>query len=356
MLRRLKLRLRALFRREEIDDELSLHLEQLTGELMAQGLGPREARAAASRQFGNRTRLQEQSRDLFSFGLAEDLLRDLRYGWRSLRRSPSVAVASVLSMGLAIGVNTVVYSLIQEVFFSEPTTRAAGDLISLGIGQSSHASLPNLRDLDASKSVEKVAGFDIETSVNWRTGDTVRQTPVMLVSENYFDFLEPHPAIGRAFRSGEARAERNPHLVVITHRLWSRTFLQDPSIVGRAVVLNGRPYTILGVLPEHFRPPTLLNTLPDLYVPISPELNPAALMRHSHTLMLLARRKPGQTLGQARAALQVAAGGLARDNPKENAGLEKSVRIRGFSGFADPDMAPLVAFAALLMAAAFVVL
>jgi len=106
MLRKLKLRLRALFRRNEIDDELSLHLEQLTAELMAQGLSPREAEAAAKRQFGNLTHVQEQSRDLFSFGLVEDFLRDLRYGWRSLGRSPSVAVAAVLSMGLAIGVNT----------------------------------------------------------------------------------------------------------------------------------------------------------------------------------------------------------------------------------------------------------
>jgi hypothetical protein len=105
MLRKLKLRLRALFRRDDIGDELTLHLEQLTGELIAGGLSPREARLAASRQFGNLTRIHEQSRELFSFRLVEDLLRDPQYGWRSIRRNPSVAVAAVLSMGLAIGVN-----------------------------------------------------------------------------------------------------------------------------------------------------------------------------------------------------------------------------------------------------------
>jgi len=87
MLRKLKLRLRALFRRDDIGDELTLHLEQLTGELIAGGLSPREARLAASRQFGNLTRIHEQSRELFSFGLVEDLLRDLQYGWRSIRRN-----------------------------------------------------------------------------------------------------------------------------------------------------------------------------------------------------------------------------------------------------------------------------
>ena len=201
-----------------------------------------------------------------------------------------------------------------------------------------------------------MAGFDIETAVNWRTGDTVRQTPVMLVSENYFELLAPHTALGRVFHSDEARAELNPHLAVITHRLWSRTFLRDPAIVGRSMILNGRPYTILGVLPERFRPPTVLNTLPDLYVPASPELNASVLMRQSHTLMLVARRKPGQTVPQAHAALQVAAGRMARENPKENAGLERSVQVRTFGGLADPDVAPLAAFAALLMAAVFIVL
>src|SRR5262249_20194690 len=150
----------------------------------------------------------------------EDLLRDLSYGWRSIRRSPSIAVAAVLSMGLAIGVNTLVFSLVRDVFFSSPTTRAAGDLVTIRLGGSSHASLPNLRDLNASGSLEKVAGFDVETTVNWRTGDTVRQTPVMLVSENYFELMETRPAAGRVFGSGEARAELNPHLVLITHRLW----------------------------------------------------------------------------------------------------------------------------------------
>ena len=293
---------------------------------------------------------------MFSFGLVEDLLRDLQYGWRSIRRNPSVAVAAVLSMGLAIGVNTVVFSLIQEVFFSKPTTRNAEDLVTIGLAGSSHASLANLRDLDASGSFEKVAGFDLEATVNWRMGDAVRQTPVMLVSENYFELLETRPAVGRVFRSGEARAELNPHLVVITYRLWTRRFARDPAVVGRILVLNGRPYTVLGVLPEGFRPPTILNTLPDLYVPASPELNPALLMRQSHTLMVVARRKPGQTVGQAYAALRVVASRLESDNPKENARMGRSIRLRPLGGSADPDAAPLIAFAALLMVAVFVVL
>ena len=219
MLRKLTLRMRAWFRRADAADELALHLEQLTGEMIGRGLSPQEARMAAQRQFGNTTRLREQSHDLFSFGLLEDLLRDVRYGWRSLRRSPSVAFAAVVSMGLAIGVNTVVFSLVREIFFSKPTTRAADDLVTIWLGGGSNASLPNLRALDASGVFAKVAGFDVETTVNWGTGDGVRQTPVMLVSENYFELLETRPALGRVFTSTEARAELNPHLVLITYRV-----------------------------------------------------------------------------------------------------------------------------------------
>src|SRR5438067_2245670 len=144
------------------------------------------------------------------------------------------------SLAGAIGVNTVVFSLIQEIFFSTPTARSAHELVTIQLGGSSHASLANLRDLDASGIVEKVAGFDVETTVNWRNGDTVRQTPVMFVSENYFELLETRPALGRGFRSDEARAELKPHVVLITHRLWTHAFAQDPGILGKTLVLNGR--------------------------------------------------------------------------------------------------------------------
>lgn len=360
MFTKLKLRWRALFRKNDIGDEYQAHLEQLTDHLIAQGLSPQEAAATASRRFGNATQLREQSRDLFSFQLIEDLLRDLTYGWRSIRRNPSVAVAAVLSMGLAIGVNTLVFSLIQEVFFATPTTRDASDLVNIRLGGSSHAALPNLRDLDASGNFEKVAGYDVETTVNWRTESTVRQTPVMLVSENYFDLLETRPTIGRVFGRDDARAELNPRLVVITHRLWTREFAQDPTVVGRMLSLNGRPYTVTGVLPDRFHPPTFLNVLPDLYVPASQELNPSMLMRQSHTLMLVARRKPGQSLGQAYAALQVAVDRIVRDHPKENsASMGRSMRVvpvAGYQQFMDPDSVPLLGFAGVLLAAVFVVL
>jgi hypothetical protein len=85
---------------------------------------------------------------------------------------------------------------IREIFLSKPTTRAADELVTLRLGGGSHASLPNLRDLNASGSFENVAGFDVETTVNWRTNQGVRQTPVMLVSENYVELLEDQSGCG----------------------------------------------------------------------------------------------------------------------------------------------------------------
>lgn len=359
MLRRLRLRLRALFQPHDVQDELELHIEQLTDQFIAQGLTPAEAARAARRRFGNRGRIADESHDLFSFQLLEDFVKDLRYGWRSIYRNPSVAVSAIVSIGLAIGVNTLVFSLVREIFFSAPTTRAPEQLVSLQLGGNSHSSLANLRDLDASGSLDKVAGYDTETTVTWRTAGMVRQTTVMMVSENYFDVIETRPAVGRVFLREEARAELNPRLVMITHRLWTRQFGQNAQIAGTVLSLNGRPYTVTGVLPENFRPPTLLNVVPDLFVPASAELNQTLPVRRSGSLMLFARRKPGQTDEEARAAFLSAAGRLERDFPRDNGGYARYSRMLPISGYAslmDPEMMPMAAFAAVLTGAVFVVL
>jgi predicted permease len=356
----MKLRLRAWMRPTEFADEISLHLEQLEGELRGSGMSPEEARQAARRQFGNVTSFREKSHDLMHPVWLEDLSRDLQFAWRSLRRNPSVAVAAILSMGLAIGANTTVFSLIQEVLFTLPTTRAASDLVTVRMGGSSHVSLPNLRDLDAQGVFETVAGFDVETEVNWRSGDQVRRIPVMLVSENFFNLMETRPLLGRTFLKDEAKAERNPHLVVITHRLWAGTFDRDPQITSRHLIINGRAYSITGVLPENFRPPTFLNVMPDLYVPASAELKPTIFNRQiATTFMLVARRKPGQSVTRAIAATRVAAQRLASAYPRENENLANHIRVKpvaGFAEFQDPDAAPLLVFSGVLLLAGFVIL
>ncbi|MBX9603888.1 MAG: ADOP family duplicated permease [Bryobacteraceae bacterium] len=359
MLRKLRLRLRGVLRPHDLRDELELHIAQLTDQFISDGLNPQEAAIAARRRFGNTGRIEETSRELFALRLIDDAILDLRHSCRSLQQNPSVAVSAVISMGLAIGVNTLVFSLVQDVFLSAPTTRAPEELISIQLAQSSHSSLANLRDLEASGSVAKLAGYDLESTVNWRTADTVKQTPVMLVSENYFEVLEARAVVGRVFGSDESKAELNPHLAVITHRLWTRHFAQDPAIAGKVMLLNGRPYEVLGVLPEGFRPPTILNCLPDLYLPVSSELSASLGQRRSNTLMLFGRRKPGQTVEQARAALQVATARLAQEHARENARLAGSIRVSPLSGYAmylDPDALPLIGFAGLLLVAVFIVL
>lgn len=359
MLRKLRLRLRAFLSPDDLRDELEFHIEQLTDQYVSEGMEPREAALAARRRFGNRGRIKEESHDVFALRLLEDFLTDLRYGLRSLGRNPSVALSAILSIGLAIGVNTLVFSLVRELFFSAPTTRAPQELVSLQLGENSHASLANLRDVDLSASLEKVAGYDVESSVNWRAGDLVGQTPVMMVSESYFEVMETQPVLGRVFLGQEAKAERNPHIVLISYRLWTRQFSQHPGITGRELFLNGRPYTVIGVLPANFRPPTFLNAVPDLFVPASAELNQALPLRRSNTLMLFARRKSDQTIEEARAAFQLAAGRLERDFPMDNKGFGRSSRMLPISGYGllmDPEMMPLAAFAGILSAAVFTVL
>src|SRR4051794_18531344 len=141
MLRQLRLRLRAIFHRDDAAMELQAHLDQLTDSLIAEGMTPTAARGEARRRFGNVGRIQEQSHDLWTFRVLEDLLADVRYAMRSLRRNPSVAVAAVLSMGLAIGVNTGVFSLVHEIFLAKPTVPHADRLAMVRLGGNSHSSL-----------------------------------------------------------------------------------------------------------------------------------------------------------------------------------------------------------------------
>ena len=115
MLRKLKLRFRALFHRQAIGDEIELHIERLTEEFAAQGLTPREARLAARRQFGSPARIQERSRDLFSFGLLEDLLRDVAHAGRVFRRTPLFFAGAAFILALGIGANCAVFNLVHAV-------------------------------------------------------------------------------------------------------------------------------------------------------------------------------------------------------------------------------------------------
>ena len=275
MLRKLRLRLRARLRPNDLADEIDAHVQQLTDELVAQGLTPREARLAAARQFGNASAIQDRSRDLFSFGVLTDLARDLGYALRVLRRSPRFCAGSVLVLALGIGANCAVFNLVYSVLLKPLPYERPNELVMVA-----EASMrANGAWVPAPTTSEKVLSWrdrapglfqDLAVMEMWQGNKTAWFDLVLpdraerlragLVTPNFFTVLGVNPVLGRTFTAADD-AEGRTGLVVLSHGLWQRAFGGDPATVGRSLTFiagmgndrGPRPYTVVGVLPREFR-------------------------------------------------------------------------------------------------------
>jgi predicted permease len=307
---RLRLRLRSLFRTTDVEaslqDEIRVHLQEEINHNIARGMSPADARLAAMREFGPIAQIEEACRDTRRVAFVEHIVQDLRYTLRSLLRQPALALASTLSIAAAVGVNTTIVSLASELIFATPTTYRPDRLVSIRIGGASHVSVKKWRDLDDSGALAALAGFNVETNVNWRGLESSITIVPCVVSANFFDVLGVPVAIGRGFTSAEASVDRDPALAVISHGFWQNRLSGDPAIIGRTLTINGRPYTVLGVLPAGLRSVAGFGVTPEIYLPISRSLMPGIDAPESGALALVGRLRDGQTMAEGRAALEAA--------------------------------------------------
>ena len=263
MFRKLKLRFRALFRRNDIGDEIELHIERLTDEFVAQGLNPWEARIAARRQFGSPARIQEQSRDLFSFGLLEDLLRDVSHASRVFGRSPLFYAGAAFILALGIGANCAVFNLVHAVLLKPLPYERPAEVVMLLQARTGRM-LRELRGRSAGLfsdlAVMKMWDGNQEAWFDLVLPDHAERLRAGLVTPNFFSVLGARAALGRVFLPHDYAAGYD-NLIVLSHELWLRTYGGDPGVVGRNVTfLTGRgkgrlprTYTVIGVLPPGFR-------------------------------------------------------------------------------------------------------
>jgi hypothetical protein len=149
-----------------LDREIQQHIDELTDENIAAGMSRAEARAAARRAFGPTTRVVENCRDTRRVSFVQNVIRDLRYTWRSLFQQPLLVFAASLSIAAAIAANAVIYSLANELLLSPPTARYADRLAYIRTASSSHVSYPQWRDLHESGALDGVAGYQVEIEVN----------------------------------------------------------------------------------------------------------------------------------------------------------------------------------------------
>lgn len=314
----LRFRVRSLLRRQqadaELDRELREHLERQVEEYVARGMTPGDARRAARAAFGGVQNVREESRDARGVAVIENLFRDFRYTLRALLHEPMLLVAATLSIALGVGGNIAVFSLARAVVFAPPDAREPSRLVSARVSHGSHVSYQRWRDIDGGGALEHFAGYSIEGEVNWLdgTGGAAVSIVPMLVTANFFDVTGTPVARGRAFSTAEARAELDPHLAVITHEFWQLRLGGDSAAVGGKLIINGEPYTVVGVLPPRLRSVAGFGIAPAVYLPLNRNLGPESRPRRAGIVQLVGRLKPGQSLAEGRAALDALDKRLAR--------------------------------------------
>jgi predicted permease len=300
-------RLRSLLRRSEaeaeLNRELELHIEQLTKEHVAAGMAAPEARRTAQREFGSLEMTKEQCRDMRRVNFVRDLVKDLAYSFRLFMRSPGFTLTAVLSLALGIGANTAIFSLVDAVLLRLLPVREAQQLVEVsrdGGGTLSYPMYEIIRDRN------QVFSGVLLTSAG-RFGAGVRFGGTDLgdfhfspVSAEYFTVLGVPPAVGRMLTQEDLAAANT---TVISYELWQRAFAANPSVLGKALLVGNRMYTVIGVAPAGFT--GLAPGQPvDLWVPVTfidrqSLQNPGAMM-----FRVVARRKPDVAEEQARANMQ----------------------------------------------------
>lgn len=302
MFRKLRLRLRALFHRNDIGDELRSHLEQLTDELMAQGLPPQEAQIAARRQFGNTAGIGEQSRDLFSFRLLEDCARDLHYAVRMLRKTSLLSMVAIISLALGIGVNTAVWIIYNGALLRPPPLyHDSARLVT--IWETPPQEPGRLRPVAAP--VEEalrqntdifggVAAVRVLSGVSARFESYPEAVSAKSITSNLLPLLGVEPRLGRNFREGETDAT-----VVLSHRLWKTRYDSSEDALGQTIVIGGVARTVIGVMPERF---WFADTGTALWLPL--RLDAEHSGPEQRDLLTVARLLPGVTIEQARSRME----------------------------------------------------
>jgi len=255
------------------------------------------------------------NRETRPFAWLEDARRDVQYAVRTLARAPGFTSAAVLTLALGIGAVTVIYSVIHNVLLDPLPYRDSGRLVNVlvhdGQGRLSRMSFPGPEFLDFSEHsdvFEDVVGTAGQ-GMMYSTPDSVETVRGVWVTPNFFDFMGLSPVIGRTPVPEDAKPGAPP-VAVLRHRLWVSQFAADPGVVGRTMLLNGEPRTIIGVMPPRFTWHAA-----DVWLP--KPIDSAASDPRVPSRNFQARLKPGVTLREAETQLNVIAGRRAREHPAD---------------------------------------
>jgi predicted permease len=322
----------------EMQSELEFHIESYAADLMRGGLSRDEARRRARIELGSVAARKEECRESLGLRLWDDLLADISYGLRMLRKSPGFTSIAVVSLALGIGANTIIFTLAKEVLLDTLAVPHPEQLrlFAVEVGKNSpiHSMWgdfdrgPNGGTLTTSfsypvyqilrrqnHSLEDLFAFKYLGGYNRFTATIDGHAQAVegeLVSGNYYQQLGVETALGRPIQASDDAVPGSGAVAVISDGLWSRAFGRSPSVIGKRIDLNRTPFTIIGVNPPGFTGAASVQASPDIFVPLS--MQPVVLPKGKESLLgdkelwwvqVMGRAKPGVFDAAALAALSV---------------------------------------------------
>lgn len=302
----------------DLDRELKYHIDRRVDDLMLSGLPEPEARIRAALEIGGGARVREEVRDVWLSRWLRDFAYDLRFSVRSFFRTPSFTVTAVLSLTLGIGATTSIYSLVDQVVLHALPVRDPGRLVLVDwkgfqatvntFGSYNLMSYPVCRDLQQQERFFEGVLCRAGTIVSLSTGSEHTPAAAEVVSGTYFSVLGVHPAIGRLFTNDDDRTPGASPFVVLSYDFWRNQLAGDRDVVGRKVLVNRHPMTVIGVAASGFRGIDV-GEVPSLWIPaaMSAQAIPGfenMQNRFVRWMQILGRLRPGVTLAEAQAGLQ----------------------------------------------------
>ena len=299
------------FRRRHWDEErareLEAYLEAETDENIARGMSPTKARYAAHRKLGNTTLIREEIYRMNSLGWIETLWQDLRFAIRMLHKNPGFTTVAVITLALGIGANTAMFSVVNAILLRPLPFKDPGRLVEVeGAYANDVVAVPKLHFEWANwaERLKTLSDFSLyeNGTINLAGDGEPDRVAAAEVSEHFFSLLGINPIRGRTFVPTEGAAER-PSAAIISYELWQSHYGLDAGLVGKTVHLNGKPFTVVGIMPSSFEFPGQTQ----IWVTRPHNLDDEMFGGMAIGGWQIARLRPGVTRDQARAELQVIA-------------------------------------------------
>ena len=304
---------------QDLETELQSHLQMAASDRIGRGESPERAEQAARREFGNVALVQQVTRDQWGWRWLGDLLQDLRYGARMLRKNLGFSVVAVLTLAIGIGANTSIFGVINAVLLKPLAMEDPNRVVYLQeswqniFGNVGNVSVGNFADIHRQSASFASLSASNNASFNLATEGAPERVQGELATADYFTTFGVQPILGRVFTSEEDQPGHE-HVVVVSERLWRTRLRADSSIIGQPLRVNGEPRIVVGVMPKTFDP---LLSESDIWIPEA--FTAQKLADHdNHYLNVMGRLTPGVSPAQAQSELNVIALRLQKQYPLDD--------------------------------------